>query len=348
MNRIRLLCLLLVLCLPIGCRAASTAALPDPSPVPSASVRPTETPTPSPTESPVPSPSPTPVPTESPSPVPTEPPAPFGIVWLPDTQGIAYREPDKLTAIGQWIATHRDADRLAAVVHTGDIVDNGWKSWQWDNFDRLLCELPEDLPFFPVAGNHDLGLHLLEYGAYLERPFLDAFASEQRYEGGKMLYTVLNEGDAKLLLLGIGWGTGKTEAEQAWIDSVMQAHADLPCVVVTHAYLNRGNRPLGYAAYLNDTVLARYPNVRLLLCGHVHLGFASAENVYDDDGDGVPDRTVHILLLDDQENEQLYRVLTFDPVSRSIAVQTYRLGSDAPLPDDPIYGPADFVLDNAF
>ena len=296
---------------------------------------------------PMPTPEPTPEPTPAPTPEPTPVPSPFGIVWISDTQHYSYYHPEKLAALGEWIADHEESDHLAAVIHTGDIVDNGHKQWQWDYFAQCLNQFRDDLVFLPVAGNHDLGIAALTYDGYLKQDFLDDYPDEQKYEGGKMLYTVLGPAGSQVLFLGIGWGIGETADEKAWIEQVMLAHGDIPCVIVTHAYSIRPDRLLSYAEYLESSVVARYPNVRMVLCGHVHQGFFTAEYEYDDDGDGTADRKVYSMLLDDQENSLLYRVLTFDPVSRSLSVKTYALESDQPVPDNE-YGPADFVIGNAF
>ncbi len=308
-----------------------------------ASPAPVSTPIPTPTPVPTPTPSPTPVPTPAPTPVPT----PFSIVWIPDTQKDSYSHPERLNALGLWIKNHIDSDHIVAVLHTGDIVDNGFKEWEWENFKCCLQEFRDRIPFFPVAGNHDLGVKLLDYGGYLNQSFLSAFPEDQKYEGGKMLYTVLDAGGAKILLLGIGWGMGQTPEELEWVDNVMKSHCDLPCIVVTHVYRKEPDRILAAGEHIESNIVAQYSNIRIVLCGHVREQFFTAGHEYDDDGDGSPDRTVYTLELNGQDTFSLYRVLTFDPISRSISAKTYRLGSDGPVPDG-AFGPADFVLENMF
>lgn len=287
------------------------------------------------------------VPDPSSEPVSTPVPTPVSIVWIPDTQRYSYSYPERLNTLGTWIKDHAVSDNIIAVVHTGDIVDNGFKQWEWENFDSCLKEFRDDIPFFPVAGNHDLGVKLGEYGGYLSQSFLASFPEEQKYQGGKMLYTVLDAGTTKILLLGIGWEMGKTTEEIDWIDAVMQDHSDIPCIVVTHAYRIEPDRILTAGEQIESNIIAKYPNVHLVLCGHVRQKFFTAQHEYDDDGDGRSDRTVHTLMLNAQDSLFLYRMLTFDPVSGSLSVKTYRLGSDETVPANG-YGPADFVLNHVF
>ena len=304
--------------------------------------------TPAPTLPPAPTPTPTPTPSPTPTPTPTPVPTPFGIVWLPDTQGLSYSYPEKLEALGAEIAARREPENLVAVIHTGDIVDNGYKEWQWENFDRCLDAFKDDLPFYPVAGNHDLGQKLQKYDAYLEQPFLKKLPEGQIFENGKMYYVLLNEGGIELLLLGVGWDCGKTEAECAWIESVFEQYPETPCILFTHCFLllNEHGSLFLYSKYLEDSIVAPHPNVRVVICGHSRDS-GLLEQRYDDDGDGEAERPVAMLMLNRQAKQYAYRVLSIDPLTHSIDVKTYAIGKSAPLEKDDLY-PLSFTLENAF
>lgn len=67
-----------------------------------------------------------PAPTDTPSPAPT----PFSLVLMGDTQGLSYSYPEALEATGAYIAQRIESESIAAVLHAGDLVDNGFKDWQ--------------------------------------------------------------------------------------------------------------------------------------------------------------------------------------------------------------------------
>ena len=70
--------------------------------------------------------------------------------------------------------------------------------------------------------------------------------------------------------------------------------------------------------------MAESPNVRLVLCGH-YRGAVTRQQTYTD-ADGTT-RTVPYLMYNYQEDEEkglgYLRILTFDPVARTIDVRTY-------------------------
>lgn len=63
-------------------------------------------------------------------PAPTDTPSPFSLVLMGDTQGLSYSYPEALEATGAYIAQRIESESIAAVLHAGDLVDNGFKDWQ--------------------------------------------------------------------------------------------------------------------------------------------------------------------------------------------------------------------------
>lgn len=287
---------------------------------------------------------------------PTPAPTPFSLLWVPDTQQLAYYAPEGLECTGAWIADNLESSNILGVLHTGDLVDNGFKQWQWDNLALGLDQFRGKVLFLPIAGNHDLGVKRQAYDAYLEQEFLNDFSDAQKFEGGKMLYQELDAGGLRLLLLGIGYGAIREDGALAWIDEVMRAHADRTCILLLHAYLDENGRRLNSCRLEHDEVIAKYPNIRLVLCGHMR-GYCSLTESFDDDGDGTPDRLVTALMYNMQStqyyrpNGEYYatmRLLRFDPAARSIEVISFSPGREGPLPPLDGFGPLDFVIEDAF
>ncbi len=352
MKRAVLLCLL-GLTLLLGCQ--DQPAAPAPTAAPSATpvvieatkapqaialtLAPTFTPAPTATPRPTFTPTPTPEPTPTPTPVPTA----FSLALIPDTQALAYSHPEAFPLLRDWIEGHRAAENIIGIIHTGDMVDNGFKDEQWDRFAPLLEAVHDGVFFFPIAGNHDLGAHAQSYYAYLKRPFLDDYPEEQKFEGGKMLYRVLNAGEEQILLLGVGWDAYKSTPAVRWIDQVLSEHEGMPCILVTHGFLLSNG---GYLSYL-EKLISQRPAIRLVLCSHAR-DYQTRSFAYDDDGDGVPERSVTALMLNMQDRKDYaFRLLTFDPAAHAIQVRTFRLDG-APAPDLEGLGPISFTLENAY
>ena len=283
----------------------------------------------------------TPPASPAPSPVPT--PTPFSLVAIPDTQALAYSKPEVIREVRDWIEAHRDSDNILGILHTGDMVDNGYKEWEWDNLAPLLEAAHDGMFLLPVAGNHDLGTEAKSYYAYLKRPFLNEYPDEQKFEGGKMLYRVLSAGGEDILLLGVGWDSYQSSAAKAWLDKVFSDHADLPCILVTHGFLLSNG---SYIAAMEQLV-ARYGAIHLVICGHSR-DYQTRVFSYDDDGNGTTDRDVNVLMLNMQAKaDYAFRLLTFDPLTHSVTVRTLT-PAGAPASDIPGAGPISFTLENAY
>ena len=356
MKKLLLICILLALVLP-GCarEAAAPAAEAAPTAVAVTMAPVTAAPTAVPeqqisidvsmqaTDTPAPLDSPTPAPTPSPTATPEAAPTPFSLVVIPDTQALAYHHPEAFPLLRDWIEGHREDDNILGILHTGDMVDNGFKDWEWENIAPLLEAAHDGVFLLPVAGNHDIGTTAKSYSAYLKQPFLDAYPAEQRFEGGKMLYRVLSAGGQDMLLLGVGWDSYLSNDAKRWLDQVMTEHGSMPCILITHGFL-RSN-----GTYIRgvDQLIARYPAIRLVICGHARA-YQTRVFSYDDDGDGIAERTVNVLMLNMQDRKDYaFRLLTFDPSTRSIHVSTWMLDG-SPAKEIPDAGPVSFTLERAY
>lgn len=273
----------------------------------------------------------------------------FSVVWLADTQNMAYFDyPEALESMGSWIVENRIEENIACVVQTGDLVDNGWAEWQWRNYDKLHDQFAGEIPFFFVAGNHDLGVKLQKWDAYLSKDFVREVPRSNTFERGKAIYGTFDEGGEKFIIIGAGYGAEKEAA--AWINRVLETHRDYTAILLFHRYIKAGGEYSAVGKEMFELLVKPNQNVRLILCGHFHGNTAYRFEEIDDDGDGTPDRTVNALMYNYQDWEKdcgQMRLLTFDVGARSITVNTFSPYTGKNYRDD-YFKAAQFTIQNAF
>ena len=274
--------------------------------------------------------------------------APFSIVWLADTQAMAYKGYcDALASMGDWIVREKEARNIRYVVQTGDLVDNGFSQEQWCNFEALYRPFCDELPYLPIAGNHDLGVKLAEYDAYLEQPFVKSLPQTQLFEQGRAAYATFQAGTEEWIIIGVGWNAELESAD--WIHTVLQAHAADTAILLVHSYIETDGSFSEHGEEIHDAIVKPNPNIRLVLSGHVRgSGFRTEE--FDDNGDGVNDRRVQAMIYNYQHYDRncgQLRVLTFNPEDHSIRVMTYSPFTQIYYRDEH-FKTEEFVLEQAF
>lgn len=288
------------------------------------------------------------IPASTHTPIPTPVPTPFSIVWLSDTQSVSYHNYcHALHDMGFWIANERKERNILYVVQTGDAVENGFSDWQWENFDQCYDEFRQTVPFLAIAGNHEIGIRQHDYAGYLSRPYVRDIPPENAFQEGRAAYATLRAGGIDFLILGAGWEAEEDAAE--WMNQVLRAHPDDVAILLLHSYINSEGKFSIIGKRIYEQVVKPNPNVRLVLCGHV-LGTGVRFDDIDDDGDGVTDRRVTGMMYNYQHMEEdcgQLRLLTFDPLARSLDVLTY-----SPFRNryyiDGYFRKSEFVIDNAF
>ena len=311
---------------------AAFATLDEPTPSPSPTPVPTPEPTiyeitevfipllytPSPVAPTLP-PSPTPVPTPVPTPAPTdvpETPKPFSLIWFSDTQYYAYKKPEIFLSMADWAVRIRSEYNAAAVVCTGDIVDNRNYTRHWTNAEAAISVISESMPFYCVAGNHDVGADKVEYETYLSYDFCTAPDGMEFTENRRCWVLPLRE--QGILLCGIGWSNDDAYAD--WLNTRIDAYAQLSAVLLVHSFLNDDGSLSTNGKRVEKEILRRSPSVRLVLCGH-NDGSARWSKTYDDG------HTVNAVMYNFQDDKKYglgyARILMFNPKTRNIAITTY-------------------------
>lgn len=289
-----------------------------------------------------------PTPSQAPAPTLSPAPTPFSFIWLADTQSMSYYDyPDALASMGCWIAGQIEERNILYVLQTGDAVDEGWVPKQWEHFDQLYNQFKDVLPYFSIAGNHDVGIKWHGYEPYLERPYVRSISPAQSFEKGRAAYATVHAGGFDFLLLGAGWES-ETDAV-GWMNTVLREHPNDVAILLFHGYINADGTFTKIGKQMFEQVVRPNPNVRLVLSGHVRgTGFRFDE--LDDSGDGIPDRRVNSMIYNYQhygENCGQLRILTFDPLIRSIEVTTYSPYMDRYYKDD-YFKRETFLLEQSF
>ena len=256
----------------------------------------------------------------------------FSIVWLTDTQTMTEHPKlyPALKSMFRWIIFSREQCRTICVIHTGDLVEYGGNEDYWAMITPLIEEVSEFLPFLAVAGNHDLDHEDYDWSFFLSQPFMTERPGSELYDQGKGGYVLMHACGIDVLAVGLGYDVTGDEAI-AWAKGVFDDHPDAVGVFVTHSYLS-------YATSLTSTytkngeafrdlLVASCPSIRFVLSGHVS-GTGYITEQYDDDGDGLEERTVHVLRYNYQESTSLrragfLRILTVFPGSDRLKVYTY-------------------------
>jgi 3',5'-cyclic AMP phosphodiesterase CpdA len=156
--------------------------------------------------------------------------------------------------------------RPDAVVLSGDLVDDGTPA-EYETARRLLA--PIEQPLFMIPGNHD------------ERDAFRRYFSDHAYlpASGPLHFAAAGLGPVRIIGLDItvpGQHHGDIDDNAVrWLETTLAAEPDRPTIVMMHQppfesgipyvdkYLcRRGGR-------LAD-VIARFPAVERILCGHIH------------------------------------------------------------------------------
>jgi hypothetical protein len=283
------------------------------------------------------------------------------LVVLPDTQFYACAYPIIFQEQVDYILANIASKRIAAVVHTGDIVDQDVPQ-QWQVAADNLLRLNGEVPYLLTAGNHDLSAGRASLiGSY----FGDAVAAQSGVvtrDAGRPdnSFTVVELAGRAWLVLGLEFGP--RDAVLQWASEVLDAHADLPVIVFTHAYLysdgrryDRAIQPLqpyhpdGYGFTPEQGIadgedlwrelIEPHENVQLVMCGHVIPDGTARATATRPSGTHVHQLLANYQLCDtcpcvaSEGGGGYLRLLRFEDGGRVVHVSTYSPHRDASLTD---------------
>ncbi|MBX7192129.1 MAG: metallophosphoesterase [Sandaracinaceae bacterium] len=265
----------------------------------------------------------------------------FAIVVLPDTQyyttGPSAAHPDRAIHFYEdqtrWIMAERARYRIAAVIHNGDIVDDGRVASQWAVADRAMAvleepsdELPDGMPYALGVGNHEQREASL---ASYNRTFgVDRFAGRAYYGGhyddtNNDSWIRFQANGLDFVVVNFRYDTAQDPAITAWGRRVLESHPEAFGIVNSHFIVDSSGQfgPQGQAIY---DALRSVQNLQLMTCGHV----ADEERRSDTYGG----HRIDSMLADFQGRAEggggFLRVWEFSPANDELTVRTYSPSHD--------------------
>ncbi|MFG6147106.1 metallophosphoesterase [Halobacillus sp. B23F22_1] len=253
----------------------------------------------------------------------------YTFVWMSDTQYYSKRNPHIYKAMVNWIAEKKNELSIPYVIHTGDIVHNWDDETQWKHAaDSMNVLENEDIPYGMLAGNHDIDLKNKDYSTFSKYFGQSQFENHSYYGGSyknnRGHYDILNVNGNNFIMIYMSWGIDQEEID--WVNKVLQKYPEHTAFLNLHQYLLPNGKRSRLGEKLFEQVITPNENVAVTLSGH-YYGTASRVDTIDDNGDGMPDRSVHQLFANYQggpDGGQGYmRLLHVSPEENKIYVKTY-------------------------
>ena len=266
----------------------------------------------------------------------------FTFAWESDTQYYNEDFPHHQTAIHDYVLAERENKNIQFLFHTGDVVDEKDKAYQWENADPEYRRLDDaGLPYSILAGNHDVVLNSeVDYTTFSQYFSADRYTDNPwyagTYEDNRGSYHLFSAGGIDFIVVAMGWAPDDAEIE--WMNQVLAEHPDRVGIVNLHEYMLTTGGLGPVPQRILDEVVATNPNVSMVMSGHYHDAYTRTDD-FDDDGDGQTDRTVTSMLFDYQGlpegGQGFLRLLHFDNEGQRMMVRTYSPSLEQYNSDDP-------------
>lgn len=256
----------------------------------------------------------------------------FTILWASDPQWYSFKYPEILTVQNEWVVNNANRMNILYTIHTGDFVDNPHNHDQWAVVDTAY-KLWDDagLAYGALAGNHDVDTTSgitdhTEFSQYFgEARYNENWWYGGSYENNYGHYDLMNLGGSDFIFVYLGYGP-HTDADYAWMNSVLEQHSDRIAVIAFHEYLAASGERTARGNTIFEQVVLKNPNVRMVLCGHNYNSTRLVEDI-DDNGDGVADRTVYQMMANYQNTTNggngFLRFMECDVAAGTITHRTY-------------------------
>lgn len=277
----------------------------------------------------------------------------FTFAWETDTQFYNEQYFKHQVKLHDFLLNQRENMNIQYMIHSGDIVNKPDQAYQWINADGQYQRLDDaHFPYGILAGNHDVRIYDNDYTTYGEYFGEDRYQNNPWYGGSyannRGHYDLLSSNGLDFLVLYMGWDVKEDQIQ--WLNQVLAQHPDREAILVFHEFLSPDGSLTEQPQQIMDQVVAKNPNVKLVLGGH-HTGALTETTDFDDDGDGKADRTVTSMLFDyqylndDKDKSEggfgYLRLLHFDHKNQQLVVRTYSDSLKDYNADDPQFADAD-------
>ena len=288
-------------------------------------------------------------PTEEPSPVPAQVPAAptetpvvqeryvaeegvETVAWLTDTQHYANYHanelsPDIYPAMTGFLRDKAEEMSLVYVVHTGDLVHVNKSQENWE-VARAAMDLLNGIPTGVLAGNHDMSAPTgyKNYGKYFgEKQYSQQPCYGESFENNRGHYDLVTICDRSYIFVYMSFEPDKKAIQ--FINQSFQKYPDRVGILCLHDFITTEGTLSEAGNRLREQVVAKCPNVYMVLCGH-RYGLYTLEDAFDDDGDGVKERTVYEIMMNYQAAGKeggggYLRLMQFDEENHEIRCVNY-------------------------
>ena len=290
------------------------------------------------------------LPTPEPTAVPTATPVPElymaaegieTVAWLSDTQHYANSHnngkspPEIYTTMTGFLRDKADEMHLVYVVHTGDLVHVNGDKKNWTNA-REAMDLIRDIPTGVLAGNHDMakkGGGYKNYSKYFgEKQYSQQTCYGESFENNRGHYDLVTICGREYIFVYMSYGEEGEKALQnkkaiQFILKSFQKYPDRVGILCVHDFITTEGTLSEAGKQLREQVVAKCPNVYMVLCGH-RYGLYTLEDAFDDDGDGEKERTVYEIMMNYQAAGDIggggyLRLMQFDETAHEIRCVNY-------------------------
>ena len=254
------------------------------------------------------------------------------VAWMSDTQHFAnFRAkelPDIYPVMTGFLRDKAEEMHLVYVVHTGDLVhvNNSEENW---TTARAAMDLLDGIPTGVLAGNHDMEPSKGGYKNYWkyfgEKRYSAQPCYGESFENNRGHYDLVTVSGRDYIFAYMSHAPDR-KAIQFLVKS-FQKYPDRVGVLCLHDFITTEGTLSQAGEQLRKEVVAKCPNVYLVLCGH-RYGLYTLEDAFDDDGDGVKERTVYEIMMNYQAAGKIggggyLRLMQFDEENHEIRCVNY-------------------------